>query len=99
MTINGATVTESDGRQRNIDPTTNVTLDGSAILNMLGNNTLNNVVFKNDGGSHDRCTVLVQTWASSGYMIGSVINSGSIPAHGIERHRHWAPRSRCRWAS
>jgi autotransporter-associated beta strand protein len=73
LTINDATVTEITLGD-NIDPATNVTLDGSASLNLLGNNTLNNVVFKNDGGSPTNATQAALT-SSTGYMIGSVINS------------------------
>ncbi len=79
LTINNATVTQT-GITQQIDPTTNVTLNGSALLNLVGNNTLNNIVFKNDGGSPTNTQLALAS--TTGYMIGSVINSGG-PATGV----------------
>ena len=76
LTINGATVTVATTGD-NIDPATNVTLDLSGTLNMLGNSTLNNVVFKNDGGSPTNTQLALAN--TTAYMIGSVINSGGAP--------------------
>ncbi len=87
LTINDATVTETT-ESNEIDPNTVVSLNGSSILNLLGNDTLGGLVFRNDGGSPTNATQN-GLLGSTGYMEGSLVNSGGLLTINGKHHRHF----------
>lgn len=73
LVINGATVNATAAGQ--IDPSNIVTINGSTTLNLVGNNTLAGLVFRNDGGG----TTASAVSSTSGLLTlnGNIVSSAT----------------------